>query len=211
MLQFNLRLARGSFVLDINQDFQTSVTGLFGPSGSGKSTLLSLIAGFVKPDSGHLILNGVTLFNSEEGINLAPNLRRIGMLFQDGRLFPHLSIKNNLTYGLDLLSLESRVIHLSDVIEMLELVSLLEKRPYELSGGEVQRVALGRALLMSPKLLLLDEPLSSLDEKLKKQILPFLKRIKENVEIPMIYVSHDLEEINYLTTSIMNIQNGQIT
>ena len=200
MLQFNLRLARGSFV-----------TGLFGPSGSGKSTLLSLIAGFVKPDSGHLILNGVTLFNSEEGINLAPNLRRIGMLFQDGRLFPHLSIKNNLTYGLDLLSLESRVIHLSDVIEMLELVSLLEKRPYELSGGEVQRVALGRALLMSPKLLLLDEPLSSLDEKLKKQILPFLKRIKENVEIPMIYVSHDLEEINYLTTSIMNIQNGQIT
>ncbi len=211
MLQFNLRLARGSFVLDINQDIQTSVTGLFGPSGSGKSTLLSLIAGFVKPDSGHLILNGVTLFNSEEGINLAPNLRRIGMLFQDGRLFPHLSIKNNLTYGLDLLSLESRVIHLSDVIEMLELVSLLEKRPYELSGGEVQRVALGRALLMSPKLLLLDEPLSSLDEKLKKQILPFLKRIKENVEIPMIYVSHDLEEINYLTTSIMNIQNGQIT
>ena len=211
MLQFNLRLARGSFVLDINQDIQTSVTGLFGPSGSGKSTLLILIAGFVKPDSGHLILNGVTLFNSEEGINLAPNLRRIGMLFQDGRLFPHLSIKNNLTYGLDLLSLESRVIHLSDVIEMLELVSLLEKRPYELSGGEVQRVALGRALLMSPKLLLLDEPLSSLDEKLKKQILPFLKRIKENVEIPMIYVSHDLEEINYLTTSIMNIQNGQIT
>ena len=211
MLQFNLRLARGSFVLDINQDIQTSVTGLFGPSGSGKSTLLSLIAGFVKPDSGHLILNGVTLFNSEEGINLAPNLRRIGMLFQDGRLFPHLSIKNNLTYGLDLLSLESRVIHLSDVIEMLELVSLLEKRPYELSGGEVQRVALGRALLMSPKLLLLDEPLSSFDEKLKKQILPFLKRIKENVEIPMIYVSHDLEEINYLTTSIMNIQNGQIT
>ena len=211
MLQFNLRLARGSFVLDINQDIQTSVTGLFGPSGSGKSTLLSLIAGFVKPDSGHLILNGVTLFNSEEGINLAPNLRRIGMLFQDGSLFPHLSIKNNLTYGLDLLSLESRVIHLSDVIEMLELVSLLEKRPYELSGGEVQRVALGRALLMSPKLLLLDEPLSSLDEKLKKQILPFLKRIKENVEIPMIYVSHDLEEINYLTTSIMNIQNGQIT
>ena len=211
MLQFNLRLARGSFVLDINQDIQTSVTGLFGPSGSGKSTLLSLIAGFVKPVSGHLILNGVTLFNSEEGINLAPNLRRIGMLFQDGRLFPHLSIKNNLTYGLDLLSLESRVIHLSDVIEMLELVSLLEKRPYELSGGEVQRVALGRALLMSPKLLLLDEPLSSLDEKLKKQILPFLKRIKENVEIPMIYVSHDLEEINYLTTSIMNIQNGQIT
>ena len=211
MLQFNLRLARGSFVLDISQDIQTSVTGLFGPSGSGKSTLLSLIAGFVKPDSGHLILNGVTLFNSEEGINLAPNLRRIGMLFQDGRLFPHLSIKNNLTYGLDLLSLESRVIHLSDVIEMLELVSLLEKRPYELSGGEVQRVALGRALLMSPKLLLLDEPLSSLDEKLKKQILPFLKRIKENVEIPMIYVSHDLEEINYLTTSIMNIQNGQIT
>ena len=184
---------------------------LIGPNGAGKSTLLSLIAGFVKPDSGHLILNGVTLFNSEEGINLAPNLRRIGMLFQDGRLVPHLSIKNNLTYGLDLLSLESRVIHLSDVIEMLELVSLLEKRPYELSGGEVQRVALGRALLMSPKLLLLDEPLSSLDEKLKKQILPFLKRIKENVEIPMIYVSHDLEEINYLTTSIMNIQNGQIT
>jgi molybdate transport system ATP-binding protein len=210
MLQFNLRLARDSFVLDISQDIQTSVTGLFGPSGSGKSTLLGMIAGFVKPDSGHLILNGVTLFNSEKGINLAPNIRRVGMLFQDGRLFPHLSIKNNLTYSLDLLPLESRVIQLSDVIEMLELVSLLEKRPYELSGGEVQRVALGRALLMSPKLLLLDEPLSSLDEKLKKQILPFLKRIKENLEIPMIYVSHDLDEIKYLTTSIMNIENGKI-
>ena len=210
MLQFNLILRRDNFSLNVNQNIQNSVTGLFGPSGSGKSTLLGLISGFLKPDSGRLILDGVTLFDSENSINIAPHLRRIGMLFQDGGLFPHLNIKSNLTYGFNLIPIANRAIEFDLVIEMLELKSLLKRHPYELSGGEVQRVALGRALLMSPKLLLLDEPLSSLDEKLKKQILPFLKLITEHVDIPMLYVSHDLDEIDYLTTSIMHINNGQI-
>ena len=175
MLDIHIRFARGDFVVNVQQKIESSVTGLFGPSGSGKSTLLGLLGGFIKPDSGHIILDGSCLFDSAKSVNLAPHMRRIGTLFQDGRLFPHLSIKKNLTYGLNLIAEENRVIQFDAIVEMLELSDFLARRPHELSGGEIQRVALGRALLTSPKLLLLDEPLSSLDMRLRQQILPFLK------------------------------------
>lgn len=211
MLDIHIRFARGDFVVNVQQKIDSSVTGLFGPSGSGKSTLLGLLGGFIKPDSGHIILDGSCLFDSAKRVNLAPHMRRIGMLFQDGRLFPHLSIKKNLTYGLNLIAEENRVIQFDVIVEMLELSDFLGRRPHELSGGEIQRVALGRALLTSPKLLLLDEPLSFLDMRLRQQILPFLKLIKDEIKIPMIYVSHDMSEIEYLTDKIMRIEAGNIS
>lgn len=211
MLDVHIRFARGDFVVNVQQKIESSVTGLFGPSGSGKSTLLGLLGGFIKPDSGHIILDGSCLFDSAKRVNLAPHMRRIGTLFQDGRLFPHLSIKKNLTYGLNLIAEENRVIQFDAIVEMLELSDFLARRPHELSGGEIQRVALGRALLTSPKLLLLDEPLSSLDMRLRQQILPFLKLIKDEIKIPMIYVSHDMSEIEYLTDKIMRIEAGNIS
>ena len=211
MLDIHIRFARGDFVVNVQQKIESSVTGLFGPSGSGKSTLLGLLGGFIKPDSGHIILDGSCLFDSAKRVNLAPHMRRIGPLFQDGRLFPHLSIKKNLTYGLNLIAEENRVIQFDAIVEMLELSDFLARRPHELSGGEIQRVALGRALLTSPKLLLLDEPLSSLDMRLRQQILPFLKLIKDEIKIPMIYVSHDMSEIEYLTDKIMRIEAGNIS
>ena len=211
MLDIHIRFARGDFVVNVQQKIESSVTGLFGPSGSGKSTLLGLLGGFIKPDSGHIILDGSCLFDSAKSVNLAPHMRRIGTLFQDGRLFPHLSIKKNLTYGLNLIAEENRVIQFDAIVEMLELSDFLARRPHELSGGEIQRVALGRALLTSPKLLLLDEPLSSLDMRLRQQILPFLKLIKDEIKIPMIYVSHDMSEIAYLTDKIMRIEAGNIS
>jgi molybdate transport system ATP-binding protein len=211
MLDIHIRFARGDFVVSVQQKIESSVTGLFGPSGSGKSTLLGLLGGFIKPDSGHIILDGSCLFDSAKRVNLAPHMRSIGTLFQDGRLFPHLSIKKNLTYGLNLIAEENRVIQFDAIVEMLELSDFLARRPHELSGGEIQRVALGRALLTSPKLLLLDEPLSSLDMRLRQQILPFLKLIKDEIKIPMIYVSHDMSEIKYLTDKIMRIEAGNIS
>lgn len=211
MLDIHIRFARGDFVVSVQQKIESSVTGLFGPSGSGKSTLLGLLGGFIKPDSGHIILDGSCLFDSAKRVNLAPHMRSIGTLFQDGRLFPHLSIKKNLTYGLNLIAEENRVIQFDAIVEMLELSDFLARRPHELSGGEIQRVALGRALLTSPKLLLLDEPLSSLDMRLRQQILPFLKLIKDEIKIPMIYVSHDMSEIEYLADKIMRIEAGNIS
>ncbi len=211
MLDIHIRFARGDFVVSVQQKIESSVTGLFGPSGSGKSTLLGLLGGFIKPDLGHIILDGSCLFDSAKRVNLAPHMRSIGTLFQDGRLFPHLSIKKNLTYGLNLIAEENRVIQFDAIVEMLELSDFLARRPHELSGGEIQRVALGRALLTSPKLLLLDEPLSSLDMRLRQQILPFLKLIKDEIKIPMIYVSHDMSEIKYLTDKIMRIEAGNIS
>jgi molybdate transport system ATP-binding protein len=210
MLDIDTRFARGDFVVNVQQKIEAPVTGLFGPSGSGKSTLLGLLGGFIKPDSGYIVLDDICLFDGVKKINLAPHLRRIGTLFQDGRLFPHLSIRNNLTYGLNLIAEENRVIQFDAIVEMLELSDFLARRPHELSGGEIQRVALGRALLSSPKLLLLDEPLSSLDMRLRQQILPFLKLIKDEIKIPMIYVSHDMTEIKYLTDDILMINAGRI-
>ncbi|MGH8655057.1 MAG: molybdenum ABC transporter ATP-binding protein [Gammaproteobacteria bacterium] len=210
MLELDVRLTRGRFDLEARLTLTHPVTGLFGPSGSGKTTLLHVLAGLVLPQSGRIVLEGEVLFDAAKRIQVPPYRRRIGLVFQDSQLFPHLSVKHNLLYGCKLLPREQRVFSLNRIVELLELGPLLNGRPHHLSGGERQRVALGRALLASPRLLLLDEPLTSLDERLKQQILPFLRRVKDEIQIPMIYVSHAINEILHLTQQMVVLDGGRI-
>jgi molybdate transport system ATP-binding protein len=210
MIEFSAKLHRKNFDLDVNLGIQKRVTGLFGPSGAGKSTLLSIIAGLIKPDIGRLIIDEECLFDSKAGVNIPIHQRRIGLIFQEGRLFPHLTVQHNLAYGFNLLEKQQQRFGLDQIVELLEIGHLLKQRPHQLSGGEKQRVAIGRALLSSPRLLLLDEPLASLDDRLKSQILPFLKRVAEEINIPMIYISHSMEEVQQITKNIAYIDNGKI-
>ncbi|MBC7697823.1 MAG: molybdenum ABC transporter ATP-binding protein [Bacteroidia bacterium] len=210
MIELDLERTQGNFSLRAQCIMTEQVIGLFGPSGAGKSTLLAMIAGLTKPDTGYLIVDGEWLFDSKRGINVPLHKRHIGMVFQDSRLFPHLNVHENLSYGFNLLAPKDRVLGFQQIIEMLEIGHLMVQKPHQLSGGEKQRVALGRALLMSPRLLLLDEPLASLDVRLKHQILPFLRRVKDEINIPMIYVSHAIEEILTLTSHIAMIDDGKI-
>lgn len=200
-----------NFTLDVNMVLpERGTIGLYGPSAAGKSTLLALIAGLIKPSQGWLILDGECLYDSKRAINVPIHRRRIGMVFQDSRLFPHLNVRDNLSYGFNLLSPKNRRLGFTQIVDLLEIGHLLAQAPHQLSGGEKQRVALGRALLMSPRLLLLDEPLASLDVRLKHQILPFLKRVKDEITIPMVYVSHAINEILTLTSQIAMIEAGKI-
>ncbi len=202
---------RPNFTLDIEAVLpEQGTVGIYGPSGAGKSTLLAMIAGLIKPSEGFLILDGECLFDSKRAINLPIHRRRIGVVFQDSRLFPHLNVRDNLNYGFNLLPPQNRRLGFTQIVELLEIGHLLTQKPHQLSGGEKQRVALGRALLTSPRLLLLDEPLASLDARLKHQILPFLKRVKDEINIPMIYVSHAIDEILYLTSNIAMLDAGKI-
>jgi molybdate transport system ATP-binding protein len=210
MLDIHVHLRQGDFHLHAKLCSDALVTGLFGPSGAGKSTLLGIIAGLAKPEQGFIIVDGARLFCSTNRINLPPHRRRIGFVFQDAQLFPHLSVRNNLLYGYRLLKPADRQLHFDAVVELLEIGPLLAQPPHHLSGGEKQRVGLGRALLTSPRLLLLDEPLAALDERLKQQILPFLLRTRDELHLPMLYVSHSLAEINYLTNCVAVIKNGKI-
>ncbi|HEX5539025.1 MAG TPA: molybdenum ABC transporter ATP-binding protein [Methylophilaceae bacterium] len=209
MIDIDLHLDRGSFALDAKLRISQPVVGLFGPSGSGKSTLLAMLAGLIKPDGGRFAIDGECLFDAERGIDVPTHRRRIGLVFQDSRLFPHLSVRSNLVYGLNLLGKQRRL-ELAHIVELLEIGHLLKQHPHQLSGGEKQRVALGRALLASPRLLLLDEPLAALDTRLKNQILPFLRRVKEQTQIPMIYVSHAVNEVLHLTQTMAIIEGGSI-
>lgn len=210
-MEFRFYHQRPNFTLDVEAVLpKQGAIGLSGPSGAGKSTLLAMIAGLIKPTEGLLILDGECLFDSKRGINLPVHQRRIGMVFQDSRLFPHLNVRVNLNYGFNLLPPQSRRLGFTQIVELLEIGHLLTQKPHQLSGGEKQRVALGRALLTSPRLLLLDEPLASLDVRLKNQILPFLKRVKDEINIPMIYVSHAMDEILYLTSNIAMLKAGKI-
>jgi len=210
MLSVDLQYQQGSFRLDTSFALENPVTGLFGSSGSGKSTLLNLIAGLKQADKGWIRLNGNHLFCQETNINLPANKRKIGLVFQDSQLFPHLTVSNNLSYGYHRTEKKLRRFEPTEIIDLLEIGHLLTKRPNQLSGGEKQRVALGRALLASPQLLLLDEPLASLDQGLKGQILPFLKRVKDELKLPMVYVSHSMEEILHLTDHLVVINDGKI-
>lgn len=210
MLALDLELRRGDFRLAVKTTLDAPVTGLFGPSGSGKSTLLLLIAGLLAPTRGHITLDGVSLVDSARGICLPPQQRHIGLVFQDAQLFPHLDVRRNLLYGWQRLAPDQRRFGLEEVCHLLEIGHLLERQPRQLSGGERQRVALGRAILYSPRLLLLDEPLAALDERLKEQILPFLGRIRDETGLPMLYVSHARREIDYLTDSVLELEQGQV-
>lgn len=209
MLELDFAFRRGDFCLRIDERLDAPITGLVGPSGCGKSTLLAAIAGLVRPQTGRIALNGVELLSTNAW--LPPHRRRIGLVFQDNQLFPHLSVRNNLLYGYRNLPAAERRFGLEAVAGLLEIGQLLDRRPQHLSGGERQRVALGRAIFYAPRLLLLDEPLASLDERLKEQILPFLLRIHREFGIPMIYVSHALGEVEYLTRHWLVMAAGKIT
>jgi molybdate transport system ATP-binding protein len=211
MLQLDLSFRRGSFELRAQATLDAPVTGICGPSGAGKSTLLALLAGLLRPQQGTVRFDSELLDDTAHGIRVPPWRRRFGLVFQEHLLFPHLSVRGNLLYGLRRLPPAARRLDLETVQALLEIEPLLARRPAQLSGGERQRVALGRALLYSPRLLLLDEPLSSLDQRLKQQILPFLRRIKEEIRIPMIYVSHDRREVDFLADEQLEIADGQLS
>jgi molybdate transport system ATP-binding protein len=210
MLSVDLAFRRGAFQLAARAEFGAGVTGICGPSGSGKSTLLALIAGLLKPASGQISFDAQVLAEPARSLFVPPWQRHFGLVYQDGQLFPHLHVRDNLLYGYRRLAPHERHFELEQVTQLLEIGSLLDRRPLQLSGGERSRVALGRALLYSPRLLLLDEPLSALDDRLKQQILPFLKRVRDETRIPMIYVTHAMSEVDYLADRVLRMDGGQL-
>jgi molybdate transport system ATP-binding protein len=209
MLSLHLQKQRGDFSLDVNIEAPTpGVVALFGRSGCGKSTLVNLIAGLLAPNSGRIELNGDVLFDSATQTSLPIDTRRIGYVFQDARLFPHYTVRGNLQYGLKRTRAD-KIIGEDETIALLGLETLLERRPHELSGGEKQRVALGRALLSQPRLLLLDEPLASLDVARREDVLPYLEKLRDRLAIPMVYVSHQFDEVLRLATHVVVMDRGR--
>jgi molybdate transport system ATP-binding protein len=186
------------------------VTAVVGPSGSGKTTLLSILAGLLRPREGRIVLAGEVLLDSARGIHVPPERRHIGYVFQDYLLFPHLSVRQNLLYGWKRRPADSDAPTPEDVIAVLELGELLERSQATLSGGQRQRVALGRALLYGPRLLLLDEPVASLDEPLKKRVLGYLERALEKWSIPTLYVTHRPEEVRPLAARVVELKAGEV-
>ncbi|WP_447931966.1 molybdenum ABC transporter ATP-binding protein [Sphingopyxis fribergensis] len=179
------------------------LTALFGPSGAGKTSILNMVAGLLKPDRGHIRIGDRTLFDG--ATDLLPETRRVGYVFQDGRLFPHRRVRANLTYGHDLADPANRWMSLDEAVQFLGIGHLLDRWPHSLSGGEAQRVAIGRALLAGPEILLMDEPLSSLDAARRGDIMAVIERIRDELELPILYVSHDRAEVDRLATSVVAI------
>jgi molybdate transport system ATP-binding protein len=209
MLIVDVEKRLGDFVLRAKFDAVSAATALFGPSGSGKTTIVDIIAGLAVPDRGRLLYRGRLLFDSEGGINLPAHRREFGYVFQDGRLFPHLSVERNLDYGRRMHRRKRDGAEMRRVVKMLDIGHLLERRPGKLSGGERQRVAIGRALLMRPQLLLLDEPLASLDAARKAEIMPYLERLRDE-GVPMIYVSHQAADVRRIAASVVRVEAGQV-
>jgi molybdate transport system ATP-binding protein len=184
------------------------VTVLFGPSGSGKSTVINAAAGLLRPDTGRIEVDGVVLADTRSAVWLPPEKRRVGLVFQDSRLFPHMSVATNLRFGMRRVA--AGAIRFDDVVELLGIGGLLDRRPRALSGGERQRVAIGRALLAQPHLLLMDEPLASLDAARKAEILPFLTRLKTALRLPVLYVTHALDEAAQLADAMVLLEAGRV-
>ena len=198
---------QGDFTLDASFEAPDGLTVLFGRSGSGKTSVINAIAGLLRPDAGRIAIGGRVLQDSETGLWLPPHKRRIGYVFQDARLFPHLSVRQNLTYGQRFATTKAAI---EPVVEMLGLGDLLNRRPAALSGGEKQRVAIGRALLSGPELILADEPLAALDEARKDDILPYFERLRDEVGIPVVYVSHAAGEVARLATTVVVMDQGRV-
>ncbi len=210
-LSVAIRHRQGQFTLDATFETAGRLTAIFGASGSGKTTLVNAIAGLVKPEAARIVVDGQTLTDTAQGISLAAHRRRIGYVFQDARLFPHLSVEQNLGYGRWFVPPRERYVDRGTVLSLLGIAHLLKRRPGDLSGGERQRVAIGRALLASPRLLLMDEPLASLDQARKAEILPFVERLRDEIGIPIVFVSHSASEVLRLATDIVTIAEGRVT
>jgi molybdate transport system ATP-binding protein len=210
MLAVDVEKTLGDFTLAARFETKGGATALFGPSGSGKTAIVNMIAGLVAPARGRIVLDGEALFDAAARVNVPPHRRRIGYVFQEGRLFPHLDVWNNLDYGRWMSGLAIEPEETQRIVTLLDIGHLLDRRPRHLSGGERQRVAIGRALIMRPRLLLLDEPLASLDSARKREILPYLARLRENVGVPMVYVSHLAAEVRRIATQVVRIDAGRV-
>jgi molybdate transport system ATP-binding protein len=211
MLSVQLNKRRGEFNLSLQFTVaESGVVALFGHSGCGKSTAVNLLAGLLQADSGYIQLEDTLLLDTDQGINLPAEQRRIGYVFQNARLFPHYRVAGNLRYGLRRAKQTTPSFHFDNIVQLLGLDRVLQRRPAQLSGGEQQRVALGRALLAQPRLLLLDEPLASLDLARREEVLPYLERVRDQLKIPMVYVSHQFEEVLRLATQVVLMKHGAI-
>jgi molybdate transport system ATP-binding protein len=211
MLAVDVEKQLGAFSLQASFKTEGGATALFGPSGAGKTSLANMIAGLIVPDRGRIVLDDVVLFDSNARINVPAHRRRIGYVFQEGRLFPHLTVAANLDYGRRMFGLARDPAEFKRIVDLLDIGHLLDRRPGKLSGGERQRVAVGRALLMRPRLLLLDEPLASLDTARKREILPYLEKLRDEGHVPMVYVSHHPGELRRIATSVVRIEAGRVT
>jgi molybdate transport system ATP-binding protein len=211
VIEVDVKKQQGDFTVDAAFSTDaTGVTALFGISGAGKTSVINMVAGLSRPDSGRITIKGRTVFDSKTGIDLPPEKRGFGYVFQDGRIFPHRSVRSNLTYGMELVPKHRRSVGFEEVIELLGIGDLQSRRVTNLSAGEKQRVAIGRALLTSPSLLLMDEPLASLDAARKAEVLPFIQRLSHELSIPILYVSHSLDEVLNLASTLVLLDSGSV-
>ncbi len=210
MLDVSLRHRLGAFTLDVQFRAPPGVTVLFGRSGSGKTSIVNAVAGLLMPDEGRIVTGERVLLDTAAGVRLKPHRRRLGYIFQEGRLFPHLTVRQNLGYGAWFAPKGAARADLAQVVDLLGLGALLERRPAALSGGEKQRVAIGRALLAAPQLILADEPLAALDEARKAEILPYFERLRDSVSVPILYVSHSASEVARLATTVVALEAGRV-
>jgi molybdate transport system ATP-binding protein len=200
----------GAFTLDVQFGSEGRLTALFGQSGSGKTSVVNVISGLIRPDRGRVVVNGTTLVDTANGTFVPTWRRRIGYVFQESRLLPHLTVRQNLTFGRWFRPSAEREVKLETVVKLLNIGDLLQRRPGALSGGEKQRVAVGRAFLSSPRLLLMDEPLASLDEERKDQIQSYIEILRDEYDIPIIYVSHSLREVSRLASTVVVLRHGRV-
>jgi molybdate transport system ATP-binding protein len=210
MLRVDVAKQLGEFFIEASFCSEGRVTGLFGSSGAGKTSLINMIAGLLTPDRGIVTVDDEVLDDTSAGVHVPAHRRRIGYVFQDARLFPHLDVRQNLDYGRRMNRLAHDGAIETRIVDLLDVGHLLDRRPGKLSGGERQRVALGRALLAQPRLLLLDEPLGSLDDERKTEILPYLIRLRDETGVPMVYVSHDPDELRQLASRIVILKRGRV-
>ncbi len=210
-IEADVSLQLGAFQLEASFTAPEGVTGLFGPSGSGKTTLLHLIAGLIRPDRGRISARGHVLFDREVGRNVPSHSRRIALVHQDAQLFPHLTVRQNLAFAQWFAGRRQPPVGHAQITSVLEITPLLDRRPGRLSGGEKQRVALARAILAAPDVLLMDEPLASLDDALRQETLGLIARARDAVPLPMLYVSHRAEEIRALAGHVVKLDRGRVT
>jgi molybdate transport system ATP-binding protein len=210
MLEISLHHDFPGFTLDAHFEAPPGVTVLFGRSGSGKTTIVNAVAGLLMPDEGRIAAGDWVLLDTARGIRLRPHRRRLGYIFQEGRLFPHLTVRQNLAYGTWFAPKDAPREEMGRVVDLLGIGALLDRRPGALSGGEKQRVAIGRALLSAPRLILADEPLAALDEARKAEILPYFERLRDEVNVPILYVSHSASEVARLATTVVALEEGRV-